>query len=104
MKPVDGSAITDRSGTMRIVAPVAIPGALCQLGRDQIVEAPPPPAPPLESIPSFQMVSISGLVFDTVRPPTPVTKGWLAGSSTAGAELVIPAQSEEPASPAADRK
>src|ERR1700722_5608281 len=38
----------------------------------------------------------------TLSPPTPVTYGWEAGSSTARALLVMPLQSEEPVSPAAE--
>src|ERR1700693_1904084 len=98
MNPVAGSAMTDRSGTIRIVWLGAMPGAFCQLGRDQTCDTPPPPAPPL----AFHTVWVKGLAMEvTERPPTPVTKGCDAGSSTAGALETTPVQSEEPLSPEA---
>ena len=51
-----------------------MPGATCHEGRDHRADRPPPPAPVwLEPLPEFQTVWLSGLVFQTLRPPTPVT-------------------------------
>ena len=69
MNPVFGSAITDKSGTMRIVCDAVAPVVFCQVGRDQTCETPPPPPPPLE----FQTVWLRGLMLFTVSPPTLVT-------------------------------
>ena len=73
MNPVAGSAIVERSGTMRIASLAEIPGALCHEGRDQIADCPPPAAPPPDPRPSFHTVWASGQMLETVRPPTPVT-------------------------------
>src|SRR5487761_2704632 len=97
MKPVEGSPITERSGTRRMVWLDVMPGAFCHEGRDHSAEAPPPPA----LIPSFHPLWARGLMLETLSPPTAVTKGWEAGSSTAGLLLVMPLQSEQPESPAA---
>src|SRR5664280_324471 len=95
--------MTERSGTRRIVLVVAMPGAFCHKGRDQSCDAPPPPEPHDGAVQlSFHTLWTSGLKLETVRPPTPVTRGWEAGSSTAGLLLVMPVQSEEPKSPAAE--
>src|ERR1700691_5090081 len=66
-----------------------------------MVEMPPPDAPP--RAPSdgivFQADSVGGVpVALSVVPPTPVTYGWLAGSSTARVPL---SQPSAPSSPAA---
>ncbi len=60
---------------MRLVAvAVVMPGATCQAGRVQSDETPPPPAPQSAWVQSsFQTFSLSGSMFDTLRPPTPVT-------------------------------
>jgi hypothetical protein len=62
------------------------------------LEMPPPPAPASLEL-SFHTVSVGGGPRAVkLVPPTPVTYGWLAGSSTASDEV---SQSEEPLSPAA---
>src|SRR5580658_4141054 len=65
-------------------------------------EIPPPPDPPLTGA-SFHTFSVGGgPIWDRVVPPTPVTSGWLEGSSTARAfDLSWGWQSSEPLSPAA---
>src|SRR5580692_3320728 len=74
MNPVSGSALAERSGTIRIVAPAGTPGATCHDGRDQRVDTPPPPAPGLPDFTGvFHTVWLRGLMSFTVRPPTPVT-------------------------------
>src|ERR1700677_975151 len=104
MKPVAGLPITERSGTMRMVsAAVLMPAATCHEGRLQSEDSPPPPAPQSDWVQSsFQTDSLKGSMFETVKPPTPVTYGWDAGSSTASAEegLLVSSQSDEPSSPA----
>ncbi len=67
--------MTERSGTVRMVwVAVLIPGATCQVGRDHVVEMPPPLAPQFcEVQSSFQTDSVNGSVSVTARPPTPVT-------------------------------
>src|SRR6185437_12303887 len=72
--------------------------ACCHDGSDHRAENPPPvtPSPMLEP---FHANCWEGAVrLGMVVPPTPVTLGWLAGSSTARA--LVP-QSVEPLSPAA---
>jgi hypothetical protein len=44
-----------------------------------MVDTPPPPAPPSVDFESFHTVSA---VAPMEVPPTPITFGWLAGSST----------------------
>src|SRR5579871_6203286 len=47
------------------------------------VEMPPPPAPGLELlVVVFHTTSLLGVPSWSVVPPTPITYGWLAGSST----------------------
>jgi len=61
-------------------------------------EMPPPPAPAPSEL-SFQTTWVAGGPSAvSVVPPTPVTYGWLAGSSTASESS---SQSSEPESPAA---
>ena len=70
----------------------------------QSLETPPPPAPQQQVWP-FHAVSVGvdpRAVHDV--PPTPVTKGWLDGSSTAKVSsllTVLPRQSSDPSSPEA---
>ena len=66
---------------MRVVSAAVIPGAFCHAGLDHSTDLPPPPDPPPD--PPFQTDSTNGLVLVTLSPPTPVTRGWEAGSSTA---------------------
>ena len=75
MKPVAGSPITERSGTMRIVSvAVSMPGATCHEGRLQSEDSPPPAAPQLVWVQSsFHTDSLRGSMLETVSPPTPVT-------------------------------
>ena len=72
-----------------------------------MLEIPPPPAPPWTAA-SFQTVSggaPTGAAPSPVSvvPPTPVTFGWLAGSSVNRPvlPLVLPEQSSDPLSPVA---
>ncbi len=72
-------------------------------GMAQASEIPPPAAPP--ALPLFQTVSAGGSVaLVIVVPPTDVTYGWLAGSSSdrlvATEFEACPAQSSDPSSPA----
>src|ERR1700722_19760554 len=71
---------------------------------DHSVDIPPPPEPQQHVGPSFHADSVGG-VPDAVHdvPPAPVTKGWLAGSSTARVSSVypLPRQSSDPSSPEA---
>ncbi len=57
------------------------PGPRCHVGMVHIVELPPPDAP--EYRPVFHTDSVgAGPRALSVVPPTAVTHGWLAGSST----------------------
>ena len=75
MKPVLGSPITERSGTMRGPVVVEIPGPTCHDGWFHTLEYPPPELPPLA--PLFHTVSlrVDGGAVDasesTVSAPTP---------------------------------
>ena len=106
--------MTERSGTSRACAPralpVGVPGATCHAGRVPTAEIPPPPALPRQlwlDPQSFHTDSLGPLRLSTVSPPTPVTSGWEAGSSTAAPTSGGPScgdcstQSEEPLSPEA---
>jgi hypothetical protein len=76
MKPVEGSPITDRSGTIRMVCRGVDPG--CDLpdeggstgGRDAAATR---AAVLTEVQSSFHTDSVSGLMSVTASPPTPVT-------------------------------
>jgi len=58
---------------------VVVPGPVWHDGWVKLDETPPPPDPYL----SFHTVSVEPLPnSDREVPPTPVTVGWLAGSST----------------------
>ncbi len=109
--PWFGSAEADTSGTSRHWWLAGTPqvkdvsahwaaGTCCQDAAANWVELPPPLAPPL----LFQVVSVGAPAPAAVSevPPTPVTPGWSAGSSTA--RPVNPGvepekQSLDPASP-----
>ena len=74
------------------------------------METPPPDASPRQlccTLQSFQTDSCTGEMLSTLSPPTPVTSGWEAGSSTAAAVSSGPVggdwamQSDEPLSPEA---
>ena len=124
-RPVRGSASAATSGTSRhddvpapelvghgcapvkasraLVAVLWTPGPRCHAGMVHVVEFPPPPVP--LNRPRFHTDSLGGgpspLI---VVPPTPVTHGWPAGSSTSrrvSLELGKMKQSSDPSSPAA---
>src|SRR5215475_844602 len=61
--------------------------AVWNVGMSWKADTPPPPAPTL----LFHTASVAGGPTDwSVVPPTPVTNGWLAGSSTASAVRAEP--------------
>ena len=64
-----------------LVYVLCTPGPACQLGMAHVVEIPPPAVP--ENSPWFHGISLgAGPRAWRVVPPTPVTQGSLAGSST----------------------
>src|SRR6202035_2724077 len=86
-----------------LVNALCTPGPRCHAGMVHVDELPPPPVP--AKSPEFHAVSVgAGPRASRVVPPTPVTHGWLAGSSTArrvSDELGKKKQSSDPSSPAA---
>ncbi len=118
-----GAASAATSGTSRQSAEagpqcpgsgVGVTAADCQAGMGQMVEMPPPEAPSSAS-PVAQPMPLSKQSFHTACPaavpvgsavpPTPVTSGWLAGSSTARPSFFVGVpsgkQPSEPSSPEA---